>query len=72
MRVGLTQALNQLATPGGAKIFLRVAQIFGLCPILLNDVQHICRGGVKNLVACLGSPLTFVPGTNMTVDARVE
>ena len=39
------RARNQLGTPGGAKSFLRGAQIFGLCPIALNHVQHIFPGG---------------------------
>ena len=30
---GFAQARNQLGTPGGAKSFLREAQIFKLCPI---------------------------------------
>jgi len=41
------QARNQLRTPGGAKIFLRRAQNFELCPIILNYVQHIFPGGAK-------------------------
>jgi len=42
------QARNQRGTPGGAKSFLREAQIFKLCPIVLTYVQHIFSGGAKN------------------------
>jgi len=38
------QARNQLGTPGGAKSFLRGAQIFELCPVALTYVQHIFQG----------------------------
>jgi len=41
------QARNQLGTPGGTKSFPRGAQIFLLCPIFLNYVQHIFPGGQK-------------------------
>ena len=44
----LNQARNQLGTPGWAKRFLRGAQIFKLCPILSNYVQHIFQGGESN------------------------
>ena len=36
-----SQARKQLGTLGGAKNFLRGAQIFKLCPIVLNYLQHI-------------------------------
>jgi len=42
-----SQVRNQLGTPGGAKRFLRGAQFFELCPILLNYVQHIFIEGEK-------------------------
>ena len=42
------QARNQFGTPGGAKSFLRGAQIFELCPIVLNYLQHIFPGGRKS------------------------
>ena len=42
------QARNQLGTPGGAKSFLRRAQIFKLFPIASNYVQHIFPGGANN------------------------
>ena len=41
------QACNQLGTPGGAKSFLGGAKFFELCPVVLNDVQHIFPGGSK-------------------------
>jgi len=41
------QARNQLGTPGGAKRFLRWAQIFELCPIVLYHEQNIFPGGRK-------------------------
>ena len=41
------QARNQVGTPGGPKSFLRMAQIFKLCSIVLNYVQHIFPGGRK-------------------------
>jgi len=40
-----TQARNQLATPGGAKSFLRGDKFFTLCPIDLNYFQNIFPGG---------------------------
>jgi len=43
----LNQARNQLGTPGWAKSFLRGAEIFKLCPIISNYVQHIFQGGRK-------------------------
>jgi len=42
---GHRQARNQLGTPGGAKSFLRGAQIFWTMPTVLNHVQHIFPGG---------------------------
>jgi len=45
--MGSPQARNQLGPPGGAKSFLRGAQIFELCPIASNCVQHIFPGGQK-------------------------
>jgi len=41
------QARNQLGIPGGAKSFLRGAQIFDLFPVVLNYVQHIFLGGIR-------------------------
>jgi len=43
------QARNQLGTPGGAKRFQKGAQIFKLCPVVLNYVQHIFQGGEKKI-----------------------
>jgi len=44
----MKQARNQLGTPGGAKSFLKGAQIFKLCPIVSNYVQHTFSAGTKN------------------------
>jgi len=49
-RVVAMQTRNQLGTPGRPKSFLRVAQIFRLCPILSNNVQHSFPGRVKIFV----------------------
>ena len=40
-RIAPKQARNQLGTLAGAKSFQREVQIFKLCPIVLNYVQHI-------------------------------
>ena len=42
------QARGQLGTPGAAKSFLRGAQIFKLCPVVLTYAQHIFPEGEKN------------------------
>jgi len=42
------QARNQLGTIGVAKSFLRRAQIFKLCPMVLTYAQHVSPGGEKN------------------------
>jgi len=56
-----TQAGNQLGTLGGAKTFPRGAQIFELCPIVLNYVQHFFPGGAKIFLQ-EASPLLHPPG----------
>jgi len=43
----LHQARNQLGTAWGAKNFWEWPKFFKLCPILLNNVQHIFSGGAK-------------------------
>jgi len=55
--LGGCQARNQLGTPGGAKSFLRGAQIFEVCPILLNYVQHIFPGDDTNFLQGANSSL---------------
>ena len=55
-QAGEKQARNQPGTPGGAKSFLRGAQIFVLCPIVLNYVQHIFPGVAKNFLGGLRAP----------------
>jgi len=42
------QARNQFGTLGGAKGFLKGPKFFKLCPIILNYVQHIFKGGEKS------------------------
>ena len=44
------QVRNQLGTPGGAKSYMTGSKVFELCPIVLNDVQHIFPGGQKNFL----------------------
>ena len=56
IRCRLQQARSQLGTPGGAKGFLRGAQIFELCPIVLNHVQHIFPGGAKIFLGGIHPP----------------
>ena len=50
------QARNHLGTPGGVKSFLRGVQIFELCPIVLNHVQHIFPGGGENFSSAGEAP----------------
>ena len=47
------QARSQLRTAGGEKSFLRGPKFFKLCPMVLNNVQHIFPGGVKNSAGVL-------------------
>jgi len=42
------QVRDQLGTPGAAKSFLREAQIFKLCPVVLTYAQHIFPEGERN------------------------
>jgi len=53
------QACNQLGTPGGAKSFLGGAKFFELCPVVLNDVQHIFPGGSKIFLGGVLTPLSL-------------
>ena len=46
----VTQARNQLGTPGGAKCLPTGPTFFELCLIFLNYVQHILPGGAKNFL----------------------
>jgi len=48
------QARNQLGTIGAAKSFLRRAQIFKLCPMVLTYAQHVFPGGGEKF--CRGVP----------------
>jgi len=50
------QIRNQLGTSGGAKSFPRGAQIFELCPIFFNYVQHIFSQGAKNILGGIRPP----------------
>jgi len=62
IRCRLQQARSQLGTQGGAKGFLRGAQIFELCPIVLNHVQHIFPGGAKIFLGGIRPPPGYGPG----------
>jgi len=44
-QIGCMKARNQRGTLGWAKSFLRGAQIFKLCSVILNFAQHILPGG---------------------------
>jgi len=46
-RIAPEQTRNQIGTLGGTKSFLRGAQIFKLCPLVLNYVQRIFQGAKK-------------------------
>jgi len=54
------QARNQLETLGGAKSFSRGTQIFWLCPIVSNYVQHIFPGGTNKFAGRLRPPWWWV------------
>jgi len=58
---GATQARNRLMTPGWAKSFLRGAQIFVLCPVVLNYVQHIFPRRLKNFLGGASLPPGYGP-----------
>ena len=45
----------------GREVFREGPKFFELCPIFLNDVQHIFPGGAKNFLGGLGSP-GYEPG----------
>jgi len=68
-----TQARNQLGTPGGAKSFLRGAQMFWttVCPIVFNHIQHIFPGGVKNFLGGYSTPW-LRPWWNLTKSPHFE
>jgi len=51
----MTRPATSLGHQGGES-FLRVAQIFELCPILLNYVQHIFPKEAKNFIGDLRPP----------------
>jgi len=44
-----SQTRKQLGTPGGAKNFREGPKVFELCPIILNNVEHIFPGRQKIL-----------------------
>jgi len=60
----LTQARNQLGTPGVTKGFLRGSQIFKLCPIVFNYAQHIFPGG-SNVFAGGSTPCAPIRFTGL-------
>jgi len=59
------QIRNQLGTSGGAKSFPRGAQIFELCPIFFNYVQHIFSQGAKNILGGFAPLRPLVTGLCM-------
>jgi len=64
------QALNQLGTAGGAESFLRGAQFFELCPIVLNNVQHIFSRGEKNFLG--GAYPHWLRACSLPVSSRIS
>ena len=66
-----SQVRNQLGTPAGAKSFLRGAQFFELCPILLNYVQHIFIDGEKKFQGGFSPRAPLVTGLSLVRVIRI-
>jgi len=67
MSIGFNQAGNQVGTPGGAKCFLKGAQIFQTMSNAFKlYVQHIFPGEGENFLGVLSSPAPpgYGPGFN--------
>ena len=63
----ISRTRNQLGTTGAAKSFLRRAQNFKLCPMVLTYAQHVFPGGGEKF--CRGF---LVTGLNICLKSNTQ